>query len=55
MFLVVADMNSIKIVSQDDNDSNPYIAVQGNPFMSNFFGLTFDSENRIVYYSDNNE
>ena len=51
-FLIVADMNSIKIVSQDGKDSNPYVAVQGVPFTSNYVALAFDNGSRIVYYSD---
>lgn len=51
-FLVIADMNSIKIVSQDGQDSNPNVVVQGVPFTSNYVALAFDSDDRVVYYSD---
>jgi len=52
-YLLVADMDGVKMVSVDGSDEKSlYVAAVGRPFLSNLVALAYDSTSKIAYYSD---
>ena len=53
-FLLIVDMNSIKMLGLGQYDSSLYNVIQGGPYYSNYVALAYNEATQTFYYSDVN-